>query len=58
LICGEFHVVRVLAQESAALMSPQPCVQALRGEQRIVIAFLDDAPLIEHDQTIHGGDGG
>jgi hypothetical protein len=43
------RVVDFLAQKSAALMGPEPCVQPSFGQQRIVIALLDDAALVQYN---------
>src|SRR3984885_6491822 len=54
---GRPRIVRVLAQKTAALMRPEPRIESALRQQRIVIALLDDAALIEHDQPVHGGYG-
>src|SRR5689334_14384576 len=52
-----FFVIRVLAQETAALVRPQPRIQAILRKQAAVVAFLDDAPVVHDDQPVHRGDG-
>ena len=39
-------------------MRPQPRVQPALGQQGGLIALLDDAAGVDHDQAVHGGDGG
>ncbi len=46
------------AEEPARLVIPQLCVQLIVGDQFGVAALFDDAAFIEHDQSIHRGDGG
>jgi|SRR3979490_3327413 len=47
-----------VAQESAALVSPQPRVKTSLRNQRRVVALFDNTSLIKHDQTVHRRDGG
>ena len=49
-------VVRLVAQEPAALVRPQARVQAVAREQAPVVALLDDAAVIDHEQAVHRGD--
>ncbi len=44
-------------QKTAGLAAPQRGVMAVMGEQLAVIALLDDAAVLEHDQPIHLRDG-
>jgi hypothetical protein len=44
--------------EAAGLVPPQRGVMAALAQPRLVRALLDDAALIEHDQTVHACDGG
>src|SRR4051812_45963879 len=53
-----FFVIHAFAQEAAALVRPQPGVQAALREQAAVVAFLDDAPFVHDDEPVHRGDGG
>ena len=47
----------ILRQKTAALMLPKLGVDALTREQRMVIAFFHDLALIQHDKSIHRGNG-
>src|SRR5215470_11040444 len=43
--------------ETAGLSMPERSIMAVRPQQRLVRALLDDAAMVEHDQAIHAGDG-
>src|ERR1700730_2411893 len=44
--------------EAAGLVPPQRGVMSAQAQQLLVRALLDDAALIEHDQTVHPRNGG
>src|ERR1041385_1104644 len=43
--------------EAAGLALPQRRVVAVRAQQIAMCALLDDAAMVEHDQTVHAGNG-
>jgi hypothetical protein len=46
-------VIGTFAQEAAALVRPQPGIQAGLRQQAAMIAFLDNAAAVQHHQPIH-----
>src|SRR5215470_4711247 len=43
--------------ETAGLPMPERSIMAVRPQQRLVRALLDDAAMVEHNQAVHAGDG-
>src|SRR5215469_10299943 len=50
---GKHHCRRVVLQEAAGLVLPQPGVDSVETEQLLVRALLSDLAVVEHDQLVH-----
>ena len=54
IVAGLF--ILLFTEEAAALVRPEARVDAARGQQAGVGAFLDDAAMVHHNQPVHRGD--